>query len=202
MGRIKQIIKQTNNKFLNLYELKAQRRNGRVSPYYMASRTETVEKLKINTGKNNADCVAIYGIYEDKVVLVRQFRYPVDDYVYEFPAGLVENGEDMVEAAIREMYEETGLALAPINGESYSRPFFTSVGMTDETCGTVYGYLTGNPTNINQEDSEDIEVILADRQECKRILKEEKVSIMCAYMLMHFIHYNGEPFEFLSGNLY
>lgn len=35
--------------------------------------------------------------------------------------------------------------------------------------------------------------VLADREECKRILKEENVAIMCAYMLMHFIHTKGDP---------
>lgn len=198
MDRVKKIIKQTSNKFLNLYELEAERRNGKVSPYYMASRAEDIEKLKINTGKKSADCVAIYGIYDNKVVLVRQYRYPIDGYIYEFPAGIIENGEDMVSAAVREMQEETGLTLTPINSGSYSRPFFTSVGMSDETCGTVYGYLTGNPTNINQEDSEDIDVILADREECKRILKEENVAIMCAYMLMHFIDSDDTTFGFLN----
>ncbi|MEA5082655.1 MAG: NUDIX hydrolase [Lachnospiraceae bacterium] len=198
MDRVKKIIKQTSNKFLNLYELEAERRNGKISPYYMASRAYEVEKLKISTGKNNADCVAIYGIYDNKVVLVRQYRYPIDGYIYEFPAGIIEKGEDMVSAAVREMQEETGLTLTPINSGSYSRPFFTSVGMSDETCGTVYGYLAGNPTNINQEDSEDIEVVLADREECKRILKDERVAIMCAYMLMHFIDSDDKPFAFLN----
>lgn len=198
MNRVKGVLKQTSNKFLNLYELEAERRNGKIYPYYMTSRAEEVEKLKIRTGENNGDCVAIYGIYDDKVVLVRQYRYPIDGYIYEFPAGIIENGEDMVEAAVREMQEETGLALTPVDSGSYSRPFFTSVGMSDETCGTVYGYLTGNPTNINQEDSEDIEVILADREECRKILKEENVSIMCAYMLMHFIHCSDTPFGFLD----
>ena len=69
--------------------------------------------------------------------------------------------------------------------------------MTDECCGTVFGYCSGDPTNIHQETSEDIQVILADREECKRILREENVAIMCAYMLMHFIASNEDPLSFI-----
>lgn len=201
MSRIKKITKLTDSKFLNLYELEAERRNGKVAPYFLSSRAKKVEQLKIVTRENKPDGVVIYGIYgekRDKVALVRQYRYPIDDYIYEFPAGLVDEGENMVEAAVREMQEETGLNLIPLESkEGYTKPFFTSVGMTDEACGMVFGYISGNPTNIYQEASEDIEVILADREECKRILKEEKVAIMCAYMLMHFINCKEEPFDFL-----
>ena len=37
-----------------------------------------------------------------------------------------------------------------------------------------------------QEENEEIEIVLADKAEVRRILKEENVAIMCAYMLMHF----------------
>ena len=47
------------------------------------------------------------------------------------------------------------------------------------------------------EESEVIEVVLADREEAKRILREENVAIMCSYHLMHFIH-DDEPFAFLK----
>ena len=47
------------------------------------------------------------------------------------------------------------------------------------------------------EDTEDLEVVLADREEVRRILKEERVAIMCAYMLMHFLK-EEEPFGFCS----
>jgi ADP-ribose pyrophosphatase len=70
--------------------------------------------------------------------------------------------------------------------------------MTDESCGTVFGYCSGTPTNTNQESSEDIQVVIADRDECRRILKEENVAIMCAYMLMHFIASEGDPLAFIS----
>ena len=201
MCKIGRIEKKTNTRFLNFYELEAIHRDGRVSPYYVSSRAKEVDQLKAVTGRNDPDGVILYGVYgeeKDKVVLIRQYRYPLGGYVYEFPAGLVEPGEDMLSAAIREMYEETGLTFIPREASSYSRPFFTTVGMTDESCGTVYGYCSGAPTNAHQEASEDIQVVIADRAECRRILKEENVAIMCAYMLMHFIASEGDPLKFIE----
>ena len=131
-------------------------------------------------------------------MLIRQYRYPVGGYVYEFPAGLVEEGEDFHAAGIREMYEETGLTFTPVDAGFRSRPFFTTVGMTDESCGMIFGYCTGEPTSCHQEDSEEIQVVLADRTEAKRILEEENVALMCAYMLMHFIASEGDPLAFIK----
>ena len=201
MDRIRSAKKQTNNRFLNMYELEVTHRDGKTSPYYMASRVEDPAKIKAVTGTNNPNGVIMYGVYgenKDQVVLVRQYRYPIGSYVYEFPAGLVEPGEDLLTSGIREMHEETGLTFTPKEGGAYSRPFFTTIGMTDESCGTVYGYCSGTPNNVHQEASEDIQVILADRDECRRILREENVAIMCAYMLMHFIASEGDPLAFLT----
>jgi len=202
MSRIKGVKRQTDNRFLNLFELQAERRNGDVKPYFVASRVRQAEELKAVSHNDRCDGVIIYGVHgekKDKVVLVRQYRYPIGDYIYEFPAGLVEDGEEMVSAGVREFFEETGLKLTPCSAaQAYQKPFFTTVGMTDECCGTVYGYCDGLPTNEHQEASEDIQIVLADREECKRILREENVAIMCAYMLMHFIHCEGDPLAFLE----
>lgn len=203
MNRVNKVIKQTNNKYLNIYEFESSFRDGSCGTYFVASRNMNPDKLKAVDHNKLPDGVIIYSVYgekKDKVVLIRQFRYPINDYIYEFPAGLVEPGEDMHEAAIREIYEETGLHFEPKKvPEGYSKPFYTTVGMTDECCGTVYGYCSGEPSNANQEGSEDIEIVLADREECKRILREENVAIMCAYMLMHFIHSKEEdPLGFLE----
>ena len=201
MSQIGKIEKKTDNRYLSFYELEAIHRDGRKSPYYMVSRNPDPNTLKAVTHRNPPDGVILYGVHgekKDKVVLIRQFRYPVNGYVYEFPAGLVEPGEDMLEAGVREMKEETGLDFSPVDGGSYERPFFTTVGMTDESCGTVFGYCKGEPSVAGQEGTEDIQVVLADREECKRILKEEKVAIMCAYMLMHFIASEGDPLAFLN----
>jgi len=44
----------------------------------------------------------------DRVVLLRQFRAPINDWIIEIPAGRVEPGESLEEAAARELEEETG----------------------------------------------------------------------------------------------
>lgn len=199
MSKIGTIVKKVGSRFLSFYELEAVHRDGSVSPYYMVSRNPDQSSLKALTGKNPPDGVVIYSLYQDKVVLVRQYRYPIGAFVYEFPAGLVEPGENMEQAAIREMYEETGLTLTPVPCGSYGRPFFTTVGMTDESCGTVFGRCSGEPTSCHEELTEEIQVVLADKEECRRILREENVAIMCAYMLMHFIASEGDPFQFLNS---
>lgn len=200
MSEIRGIHQKTHNRFLNYFELEAVHRDGKVTPYYMASRARDASQLKSVTHENRPDGVILYGVYgenRDRVVLIRQYRYPLGDYVYEFPAGLIEEGEEMGAAGIREMYEETGLAFRPVDAGCYSRPFFTTIGMTDESCGMVFGYCSGEPTSVHQEASEEIQVVLADRAEAKRILEEENVAIMCAYMLMHFIASEGDPLAFI-----
>lgn len=201
MSEILKIVQQTSQKFLNLFEFTVKDKTGNIHPYYVASRAETKDDLKVCTQNNKADGVIIYGILpgvQERIVLIQQYRYAIGDYIYELPAGLVEPTEDFRDAAIREMKEETGLDLIPGNFlEAYSRPFFTSVGMTDESCRTVYGWVQGVPSLEGLEDSEEITVCLADRKMAEKILKEEKVSIMAGYLLMHFIH-NKDPFGFLK----
>ena len=201
MSNVHSAKKLTDSKYLNLYELTAEKRDGTIFQYYMSSRVTDPNGIKAMTHVNVPNGVILYGVYgekKDHVVLVRQYRYPIGGYIYEFPAGLVEPGENLVDAGVREMYEETGLTMKPVDAGEYSKPFFTTVGMTDESCGTVFGYCTGDPSNVHQEQTEDIEVVIADREECKRILKEENVAIMCAYMLMHFISSEGDPLKFLE----
>ena len=204
MSSVGKIQKRTDNRFLNLYELEAIHRDGRVTPYYMASRNPNPETLKAVTHHNKPDGVILYGVYgteKDRVVLIRQYRYPIGGFVYEFPAGLVEPGEDLLQSGIREMFEETGLTFTPVEAGNRSKTFFMSVGMTDESCGTVFGYCSGEPTNCHQEASEEIQVVIADRAECRRILREENVALPCAYMLMHFIASKGDPLDFLEEAL-
>ena len=196
------VEKKTDNRFLNMYDLQYENKVGGQGIYHIASRGASIEELKLKTHKNKPDGVIIYALYgpkRDKVVMVRQYRFSVDDYVYEFPAGLVEPGEEFHAAAVRELFEETGLHLTPIKADSmYERAYYTTIGMTDECCAAVYGYADGVPDTSHLEDSETLEVVIADRREAARILREENVALICAYMLMHFIHGEGDPLDFVK----
>ena len=65
----------------------------------------------------------------DKLVVIRQFRPPTGRLVYEFPAGLINPDEDPVEAAVRELKEETGYT----GTVDYCSPrVFTSPGLSSE----------------------------------------------------------------------
>jgi len=196
--RINSVRKQTDNKFLNMYELNYTHRDGKTSSYFMASRLPDTDSIKLYSEEKPADAVMVYAVMEDgRIVLERQYRPVIDDYIYEFPAGLCEKGESYEEAAVRELYEETGLTLELKTGHNSSRPYYTSVGVSDESISTVYGIASGNPSSVNQEETEDIQVVLADREECKRILKEENVTIMCAFLLMSYIRAEKDPFDFM-----
>lgn len=52
---------------------------------------------------------AILCIKDNKIVLVKQYRYPFDEITLEIPAGKLNKGEDAKETAIRELEEEAGL---------------------------------------------------------------------------------------------
>ena len=181
--------RQTDNKFLNMYEVDAVRRDGVHFPYYVATRREPGD-LMYETGRLRADGVVIYPVYRhdpEKLVILRQFRYPVNDYMYEVPAGLVDPGEDPMEAAARELKEETGFTFTPYQDydPSLLRPFIQSQGMSDEWRAP--------------EATEDIQVILADKQEIRRILREELVSLRAAYLFTAFLRSDPQnPFEFLN----
>lgn len=52
--------------------------------------------------------VVVARTVENELVFVRQFRWGIDDFSWELPGGIVDDGEDPVEAGLRELREETG----------------------------------------------------------------------------------------------
>ena len=89
------------------------------------------------------DAVCIVPIFDNGDLLVtREFRYTINGYCLEFPAGLIDPGETPVEAAKRQLKEETGLntekVLFTIPGG------YSSAGMTDEKVAIVGLLVSGN----------------------------------------------------------
>ena len=203
MKKYTNIYKLSDNKFLNLFKLDALTDSGRPFDYFFVSRRKA-EEIKLLTGDSAAEGVVIYPILREapeKIVLIRQYRYPLGDYLYELPAGLIDAGETPDMAAIREMKEETGLSFEVYTGgdAAYRRSFFMGAGFTDESCNAVFGYASGIINRKEMEDTESIQAMIVDKCEAKRILKEEKVSIRAAYLLINFLHAEqSAPFAFLD----
>ena len=87
-NHILSIEKTTDNRFLNMYDLHYENKLGEKKLYHVASRGKDAEHLKMKTRVNKPDGVIIYSIYgekRDRMVLVRQYRFSIDDYIYELP---------------------------------------------------------------------------------------------------------------------
>jgi ADP-ribose pyrophosphatase len=128
-----------------------------------------------------------------RLVMTKEFRIPINGYEFGFPAGLVDGDETIEETARREFYEETGMNIKRIIQTS---PFvFNSPGMTDESVAIVFCEAEGTPSTKNNESSEDIEVILADKNQIKEILtnKELMIGAKAWIIFNNFVGYN--PFE-------
>lgn len=73
--------------------------------------------------------VVILAIKDEKIILVKQFRYPMKEVLLELPAGKLEYGEDPFEAAKRELEEETGYCAEKWTDLGF---VYTSPGYSDE----------------------------------------------------------------------
>jgi ADP-ribose pyrophosphatase len=76
-----------------------------------------------------SNAVAILPIDGDRCKLIRQYRYAIDDYILEAPAGALEKDEEPLAAAGRELIEETGFAARTIEPRGF---IITTPGYTDE----------------------------------------------------------------------
>lgn len=101
-------------------------------------------------------------------ILIKQKRIPTDSYVIEFPAGLVDTGEELEASALRELQEETGAQGKVLE---ISPALTTSAGLSSEIIHMVVVEVTGF-TDTNLEVSEDIEVMFIKEKEIEKTLTD------------------------------
>ena len=152
-------------KWIKLEEIEYQDKNQNTRKWERASRL------------NDLGAVGILATLQptNRLILIKQFRPPVNNTVIELPAGLIDKGETTNQAAERELKEETGYTgvIEYIYPATCSSP-----GLTDEKIAiavmTIDETLTVNQNVVQSlEPSEDIEVILIKKAELKSYLLQE-----------------------------
>ncbi|XP_032360603.1 ADP-sugar pyrophosphatase [Etheostoma spectabile] len=155
-----------------------------------AGKTRTWETVKRTTRQTNTetDGVGIIALlkrtlHKDCVVMVKQFRPPLGCHTLEFPAGLIDEGETVEAAALRELKEETGY-----KGEVVGVTPVTCLdpGLSNCTTQIIMVNINGDEgENINPKqelgDGEFVEVILLPLDEFQKkiddLMKKEKIVV-------------------------
>lgn len=116
--------------------------------------------------------VAVVAVTENKeIIIIKQFRKPIEEVLWEVPAGKLELGEDPKDCAVRELKEETGYEADKIE---FLNSFYTSPGFSNEK---IYLYLAtgikeGDP---NPDEDEYVEVFKISIDEALCMIKDGSI---------------------------
>ena len=166
-------------------------KDGNIKQYEFISRDKNLTKDTF--GKNVPAGVGMVALSTDKtkVVLNREFRMATNRYVYNFPAGLIDKGESALEAARRELKEETGLEL--VEEIATLSPSYASQGTSDELMNIVICTCKGEL----QESSfveEEIKARWFTKAEVKELLdRGEYMSVRTQMFLWQWVNEKGFP---------
>ena len=168
-------------KWLNLKKADYTSKNGKLLSWYFVER------------KNNPSIVTIivWSNKTQKYLFIEQFRVPVQTRVLEFPAGLVDEGETLEQAALRELQEETGYEQVKIKFLSPLSP--KSAGLTNESASLVYCTIEDEKLigKSNMEETEDITYHWMNSDDFKKYIDQNKslavANDVMAFMLQYYI---------------
>ena len=186
--------------FVGLYDVEYNNKNENQKHWMVASRKnkEELESIYLENKDDKIDAVVIAAYHKEKnkLVVIKQYRVPINNYIYELPAGLVDNDEDIRKTVSRELKEETGLELIDINDSSSMDKLYLSPGMTDESVAFVYCTCKGDISKEYLEEDEDIEAMLISREEAKELINsKEKIDIKLYLMLQMFANLGDKLFN-------
>ncbi len=142
--QIKKIEELENTKWLSLKSATYINKNGNQSQWEFVSRK----------GNQQVVTAICRSTKTQKYLLISQFRVPMRKKVIEFPAGLIDEGETVEDAALRELKEETGYE----GKVTHTHPFVSkSAGLSNETTAIVEIETDQNRGMTNMEESEKID---------------------------------------------
>ena len=141
-----------------------------IDTYGIERKWESVERI----ASNGAVVILATMKHSKELILIRQYRPPVGNFIIEFPAGLIDNGESPETSALRELKEETGYTGTII---SKSTPSHSSPGLSSEAIIYVKMIIDETlPENLNPQtnfdDSEFIELIKTPINKFKSLLEQ------------------------------
>lgn len=170
--QFKKVEKKCEGKFITRYDITYETVDHQKKVYEMISRNGDITDFEGLHGKM-ADAVVIIATDEtgEKILIDKEFRLAPGEWVYNFPAGLIDPGETPQESAKRELREETGLELYEIDdfiGTSYS-----AVGFSNETNVCVVGKARGE-FHKSTSTLEEIEAGWYTKAEVRGLLKKAK----------------------------
>jgi ADP-ribose pyrophosphatase len=120
---------------------------------------------------------------EGKILMVEQFRKPLEKTIIEIPAGKLEKGEDPLACAKRELLEETGYSCAKLDAIG---SFYTSPGFADELIHLFFTDSLVKEGGQMTDEDEFLNVLEISVDEAKEMMKTEKIhDAKTAYGIMY-----------------
>jgi len=165
--KIKSSQKLTELKWLNMFEVAYIDKNGHNRYWQIASRAKEPKCITKKFALPDAVVIVPFHTAENKIVVTKEYRIPLADFEYGFPAGLIDEGETIEQASRRELKEETGLDVIKFTRMSPS--IYSSAGMSDESVAMVYVECDGRPSKARNTGSEFIEVELVSPSQASRM---------------------------------
>lgn len=141
-------VEQVADGWIKKYLLTYRLPNGALYNYEATSRKDLEgykKALEANAAHEatSPDAVCIVPLLENnEVLLIREFRYPLNSWCIAFPAGLIDGTEPIEHCVERELKEETGYRLRPDDEGRVVFPLelagYSSTGLTEEQVQVVY----------------------------------------------------------------